>query len=82
MLTVGSLPDMLTFSPDGKTLVVANEGEPNDDYTIDPEGSVSVIRIERPIKKMTQSHVNTADFLAFNNVVLDESVRIFGRGIL
>ncbi len=39
----GYLPDMLTFTPDNSKLVVVNEGEPNDDYTLDPEGSVSII---------------------------------------
>ena len=41
----GPLPDNLSFTPDGNLCVVANEGEPNDEYTIDPEGSVTVIDV-------------------------------------
>jgi len=43
---VGALPDMVTFTPDGSKVLVANEGEPSNDYSIDPEGTVSVITIE------------------------------------
>ena len=42
---VGALPDMLTFTSNGSKIVVVNEGEPNDDYSIDPEGSVSIISL-------------------------------------
>ena len=73
-IEVGALPDMLTFTPNGKYVLVANEAEPNDDYTIDPEGSVSIINIKT-------MEVKTVEFTSFNDKK-DElkamGVRIFG----
>ncbi|MEC7120757.1 MAG: choice-of-anchor I family protein [Pseudomonadota bacterium] len=74
---VGALPDMLTFTPDGKTVLVANEGEPSDDYQIDPEGSISVINVN----DITKPSVRTADFKAWNGKEAElrvKGVRIFG----
>ncbi|MEE4186058.1 MAG: choice-of-anchor I family protein [Gammaproteobacteria bacterium] len=75
---VGALPDMVTFTPDGKRVLVANEGEPDDDYVVDPEGSVSIIDLRRGIAR---ARVRTASFTRFNKQV-DElrasGVRIFG----
>lgn len=65
-LTVGALPDMICFSPDGTKVMTANEGQPNNDYSVDPEGSVSIIDITPGITNLTQSNVSTLNFTSFN----------------
>jgi len=80
-VTAGALPDMVTFTPDGTKVLVANEGEPNDDYTVDPEGSISIIDLSGGIDNLTQANVTTADFTAFNDQqdeLVASGVRIFG----
>lgn len=77
---VGALPDMLTFTRDGQKVLVANEGEPSDNYTVDPEGSVSIIDLSAGVAGAT---VTTAAFTAFNgqeDQLRAEGVRIFGPG--
>ncbi|MGE3933214.1 MAG: hypothetical protein AB7F67_08175, partial [Rhodospirillaceae bacterium] len=64
---VGALPDMLTFTPDGTRVLVANEGEPNSynqPTSVDPVGSVSIIDISGGAN--AAAPVTTAGFTAFN----------------
>jgi len=78
-VTVGNLPDMLTFTPDGNKIIVANEGEPSDDYTIDPNGSVSVIDLTNGVSNAT---VTPIEFTAYNNkkaYLTNKGIRIFGN---
>jgi len=65
---VGSQPDMLTFTPNSRWLLVANEGEPADDYSVDPAGSVSVIRMKADIGAITAADVVRAGFEAWDGV--------------
>jgi len=83
VVQAGALPDAVTFSPDGRCLLVANEGEANDDYSVDPEGSVSIVDVSGGIDSLDQSKVRSADFRAFNDQADNlraQGVRIFGPG--
>ena len=76
----GALPDMVTFTPDGKTILVANEGEPNNEYTIDPEGSITIIDLKKGLR---WARVHTAGFRQFNwlkQYFVRQGVRIYGPG--
>lgn len=80
-LTVGALPDMVTFNHAGTLVAVACEGEPNADYVVDPIGGVSLIEIAGEIADITPGDVTNLDFTAFDADVEDlmaAGLRIFG----
>ena len=57
----GIQPDMVTFSPDGRYVLTADEGEPREGYgEDDPEGSVTVVSLDDDI-------VSVIGFEAFDN---------------
>ncbi|WP_279247349.1 choice-of-anchor I family protein [Candidatus Litorirhabdus singularis] len=75
----GALPDMVTFTPDGNKVLVANEGEPNGDYSVDPEGSITIVDISAGAGSVTAANVTRLDFTAFNSGGLTGPVRISSK---
>lgn len=75
---VGAQPDMVALTAKGNRAIVANEGEPAEDYSTDPEGSVSIVKLSPRLEAPAQEDVRTADFHAFEGDGLAEGVRIFG----
>ncbi len=76
VVTVGSLPDMVTFTPDGKYILTANEGEPNEAYTIDPLGTVSIISVEEDYAVTT---LNFSKFASQASALKAKGFRLFGK---
>ena len=77
---VGALPDMLTFTNDGSKVLVANEGEPNDDYSVDPEGSISIIDISGGAASASATQINFNSYDDKMAHLTNKGVRIFGPG--
>lgn len=80
VLRVGAMPDMVWLAGDGSLAITANEGEPNDSLTVDPNGTVSIIDLSAGITGVTQSDVTTLDFSFWNgseNTLRSQGVRIF-----
>lgn len=81
VVEAGVLPDMITFTPDGTKVLTANEGQPSDDYTIDPEGSISIINVSGGFNNVQQSDVTNLNFNAFDSQLATlkaNGLRVFG----
>jgi len=76
----GPLPDMVAISPNGRWALSANEGEPNAAYTIDPEGSITIVDLQNgPVGAPTRT-IGFTDFNAGGPraAELPAGVRVFG----
>ncbi|WP_448103720.1 choice-of-anchor I family protein [Pedobacter panaciterrae] len=76
-INVGALPDMVTFSPDGKYILTANEGEPNTDYTSDPAGTISIISVNDNYAVTT---IDFSSMIGQQAALTAKGFRIFGLG--
>jgi DNA-binding beta-propeller fold protein YncE len=81
-VTVGAQPDMVSFSPDGRYVLAALEGEPNSyglPDSVDPEGGIAVITVNRG----GTPTLATADFRAWigrESELRAQGIRIYGPG--
>lgn len=82
-VTVGAMPDMITFNNDHTKIVVACEGEPKTDYSVDPVGSIGIVDLTPGYAALTNANVSMALFTAYNGqeaALRAQGIRIFGPG--
>ena len=82
-VTVGAMPDMITYNNNHTKIVVACEGQPKSDYTVDPEGSIAIVDLTPGIAALTNANVAIAGFTAYNGqeaALRAQGIRIFGPG--
>ena len=84
-VTVGVGPDMLTVTPDGMYILVANEGQPDEDLDatsadfVDPDGSISVIDISDGAQAVIDDPDTYVTSLTFDYLVgTEDALRAFG----
>ncbi|MCU0433177.1 MAG: choice-of-anchor I family protein [Bacteroidia bacterium] len=78
-----AMPDMITFNHAGTRVLAACEGEPNNAYTIDPEGAVAIVDVTGNLAAITQSAVTHITFTSFNGqeaALRAQGIRIYGPG--
>ncbi len=77
---VGPLPDLVTFTPDGRFILTADEGEPSGyrEGDTNPEGSISVVDVSGGVATATVATAGFGKFNAHRQELIDAGVRIYG----
>ena len=73
----GVQPDMVTFTPDGRYVLSANEGEPRQGYeagAVDPQGSVTIIDLQKGLENAAPVTVGFASFDGKRQQLLADAV--------
>lgn len=81
VVTTGFLTDGMQFSADGRQLYIANEGQPNADYSVDPIGSVSIITISGQGGNLSfsEAEITFPDLNAAGVEMLGSGIRFSGK---
>ncbi|MBP2637308.1 MAG: Ig protein [Firmicutes bacterium] len=76
-VAAGVQPDMVTFTPDGNSILTANEGEPRLGYeagSVDPQGSVTIVDLRKGVEKATAVTVGFEGFDAKRDQLIADKV--------
>lgn len=70
---------MVTFSPNGRFALAANEGEPSEDNTVDPIGSITIVDLHNGYNTV---HLNFSSFEGQLLSLSNKGFRIFNSTLL
>ncbi len=78
-LSLGVTPDRMKFSHDDISLIIANEGIPDANYSTDPPGTVNIINTAAGVNFITQADVKTVDFTRLDTTNYDPLIHIYSN---
>ncbi|MBX3356357.1 MAG: choice-of-anchor I family protein [Phycisphaeraceae bacterium] len=80
-MVVGFGPDMICFTRDGKTLLVACEGEPSlRDREVDPPGTIAFIDLSKGVEQATVTEAGFGAFEPQRQALINRGLRVVSPG--